>query len=173
MPLFGGARDVSLIRHFSRELINSIIEQKVGYYKISLEKTETNIYGEAAKGKTYNDPVLINCLIDRGDMITTTDEAGVTVVKTVSYRFLRDDLKNFEIEGLEEGYEIFPEVGDVILWNGNYYEVDGINENDLILGKDPEYSYSEDTDNFGSSLSIIVSSHYIRPETVGIEQQRL
>ena len=34
MSLFGTSRDASLIRHIGRELINNIIEQQVGYYKI-------------------------------------------------------------------------------------------------------------------------------------------
>ena len=37
MSLFGEARDISLFRHINRELINNIIEQQVGYYKIILD----------------------------------------------------------------------------------------------------------------------------------------
>ena len=36
--LFGESRDISLFRHVSREIINQIIEQKVGYYQIVLDK---------------------------------------------------------------------------------------------------------------------------------------
>lgn len=177
MALFGTSRDISLIRHLNREVINNIIETKIGYYKIALDKTEVNIYGESAR-KIFNDPVLLNCLISRGDLVTGVDEAGVTVNKTVSYSFLRDDLvgadiANIEKPGLPFGYNIVPEVGDVIMWDGNFYEVDGINENEYLFGKNPLYSYSLDTDDFGSSLSIVVSTHYIRPEKVGLKPERL
>lgn len=177
--LFGESRDISLFRHINRELINNIIEQQVGYYKILLDKTTSNIYGEANGTKTFNDPVLINCLIDRGDQITTTDEFGSDVVRDVKFRFLRDDLAgnslNIELNNDAKGftYNIVPEVGDVILWNNDYYEVDGLVENQYFMGKNPDYSYSSDNDNFGTSLSIIVSTHYVRPEKLGISQARI
>ncbi len=34
-------------------------------------------------------------------------------------------------------------------------------------------AYSSNTDNFGSSWSIIVECHYMRPEKLGITKQRL
>jgi hypothetical protein len=178
MALYGANRDISLFRHLNRELINNIIEQKVGYYKIALDKSLPNMYGESTK-KIYNDPVLINCLIERGDTDPKTDEFGMDITRTMKFRFLRDDLAGIDLstdqpaDGLGFTYNIVPEVGDVILWNNDYYEVNNANENQLIVGKDPLYSYSGNTDNFGSSWSIIVECFYIRPEKLGIAQQRL
>jgi hypothetical protein len=179
MSLFGEARDISLFRHINRELINNIIEQQVGYYKIILDRTNSNMYGEANGTKIYNDPVLINCLIDGGDQVTNTDEFGPDVTRTLSFRFLRDDLVgnslSTEFSNDAKGfiYNIVPEVGDVILWNNDYYEVDGIVESQYFMGKYPEYSYSSDNDNFGTSLSIILSTHYMRPEKLGLNQERI
>jgi len=178
MALYGANRDISLFRHLNRELINNIIEQKVGYYKIALDKSLPNMYGESTK-KIYNDPVLLNCLIERGDTDPKTDEFGMDITRTMKFRFLRDDLAGIDLstdqpaDGLGFTYNIVPEVGDVILWNNDYYEVNNANENQLIVGKDPLYSYSGNTDNFGSSWSIIVECFYIRPEKLGIAQQRL
>ena len=62
MALFGRQRDISLFRHVNRELIWDIITQQIGYYKVILEETYTNIYGEAME-KFLTDPVLLNCLI--------------------------------------------------------------------------------------------------------------
>jgi hypothetical protein len=161
MTMFGGNRDVSLFRHISREIINNIIEQKIGYYKIALDKSTSNIYGEANGTKTYNDPVLINCLISRSPQVVSTDDFGPDVNRNVEFRFLRDDLAgnslsselNNDGKGFE--YNIVPEIGDILLWNNDYYEVDEIIENQYVVGKYPEYSYSENTDDFGNSLSII------------------
>ena len=47
MPLFGGARDISLFRTMNKELMNDIIQQEVGFYKFVLQDTVTNVYGEA------------------------------------------------------------------------------------------------------------------------------
>ena len=70
-------------------------------------------------------------------------------------------------------YKIVPEVGDVVLWNNDYYEVNNVNENQLVVGKDPLYSYASQTDSYGSSWSIIVECFYIRPEKLGITKERL
>lgn len=178
MALYGSNRDISLFRHLNRELLNNIIEQKVGYYKIDLEKTQSNIYGESSK-KSYKDPVLINCLIERGDTEPKTDEFGMDIVRSMKFRFLRDDLAGIDLstdqpaDGTGFNYNIVPEVGDVLLWNNDYYEVNNVNENQLIVGKDPSYSYASQTDGFGSSWSIILECFYIRPEKLGIQKERL
>jgi hypothetical protein len=178
MSLYGENRDISLFRHLNRELINNIIEQQVGYYKINLDKTTQNMYGESSK-KMYNDPVLINCLIERGDTEPVTDDFGMDFTRNIKCRFLRDDLAGIDLstdqpaDGLGFTYNIVPEVGDVVLWNNDYYEVNNVNENQLIVGKDPLYSYSGNNSNYGSSWSISVECFYIRPEKLGITQERL
>jgi len=178
MSLYGENRDVSLFRHLNRELINNIIEQKVGYYKINLDKTIPNVYGESPK-KAYNDPVLVNCLIERGDTEPVTDDFGMDIIRSIKCRFLRDDLAGIDLstelpaDGKGFTYNVVPEVGDVVLWNNDYYEVNNVNENQLIVGKDPSYSYASQTDAFGSSWSIILDCFYIRPEKLGITRERL
>jgi hypothetical protein len=179
MSLFGTSRDASLIRHIGRELVNNIIEQQVGYYKIDLSRTTVNQYGESNGSKIYYDPVLINCLIERSAQEWTTDSFGPNVTRKIQLRFLRDDLRGYELSlELPEGgrgfqYGILPEVGDIVLWQNNYYEIDDVLENQYFVGKDPDYSYSPDNDEFGSSISIIVNAHYTRVEKLGIEKDRL
>lgn len=162
MALFGGSRDISLFRHINKELINNIIQQSVGYYKVALDKTIANLYGESSN-KTYNDPILVNCLIERTPQTWTETEFGSNVNQDITVRFLRDILVDIQL---------VPEVGDVILWQENYYEIAGVVENQLVVGKDPSYAYDDTTD-FGSSLSIIVTAQYIRPEKLGLKQERL
>jgi hypothetical protein len=163
MALYGGSRDISLFRHINKELINNIIEQQVGYYKIALDKTISNLYGESSN-KTYNDPILVNCLIERTAQEWVETDFGTNVSRIITVRFLRDILVDIQL---------VPEVGDVVLWQENYYEINALVENQLIVGKDPSYSYSDDNNDFGSSLSIIVTAQYIRPEKLGLNQERL
>lgn len=163
MALYGGSRDISFIRHINKELINNIIEQQVGYYILDLSKTNSNLYGESLS-KTYQDPVLVNCLIDRIDQVWSETEFGSDVTRTINVRFLRDILVDIQL---------VPKVGDIILWDENYYEIGSLIENQFVVGKDPSYSYSEDNTDFGSSISIIVSAQYIRPEKVGVTRERL
>jgi hypothetical protein len=163
MALYGGSRDVSLFRHINKELINNIIQQSVGYYKIVLQSTTSNIYGEALE-KTYNDPVLVNCLIERTPPTWTETDFGTDVTQDITVRFLRDILVDIQL---------VPEVGDVVMWQDDYYEINGLIENQLVVGKDPSYSYSTDNNDFGSSISIIVTATFIRPEKLGLTKERL
>jgi hypothetical protein len=162
MSLYGGSRDISLFRHINKELINNIIQQSVGYYKIALDKTSSNLYGESLT-KTYNDPILVNCLIERTPPTWSETDFGTDITQDITVRFLRDILVDINL---------VPEVGDVVLWQENYYEIAGTVENQLVVGKDPSYAYDDTTD-FGSSISIIVTAQYVRPEKLGIKQERL
>ena len=163
MALYGGSRDISFIRHINKELINNIIEQQVGYYILDLNKTPSNLYGESLQ-KTYQDPILVNCLIERTPPTWKETEFGTDVTQDITVRFLRDILVDIQL---------IPAVGDIILWQESYYEISNLVENQLVVGKDPSYSYSSTTDDFGSSISIIVTAQYIRPEKVGVTRERL
>ena len=163
MALYGRNKDVLLFQGLNTELLHRIIEQQVGYYKPQLEDTPSNIYGEA-QNKTWIGPVLLKCLLDRGDQTSLNDDFGVDRNRTLTARFFRKDLVDANV---------VPEIGDVILWNEDYYEVDNLVENQLVVGKDPSYPYSNTVDDFGSSHSIIVECHYTRPERIGLKEQRL
>ncbi len=165
MALYGSARDISFFHVINTELIHNIIEQNIGYYQISLQETPQNVYGEAANGtKMYLPPVLIQCLIDRGDYEGNYDSLGPDITRNFGFRFLRSDLVL---------QNVVPQIGDVILWNNDYYEVNLVNENQDIVGKVPQYNYGgEYLDNFGASFSIICFAHYVSPELLGITQSR-
>ena len=63
--MFGSTRDVATFKIFTKEIVEDIVSQQVGYYKIRLSDTPVNIYGEALT-KYFVGPVLIPCLIVRG-----------------------------------------------------------------------------------------------------------
>ena len=112
----------------------------------------------------YIGPILINCLIERGDFSTVTKEQVIDVARPATFRFLKDHLQDANV---------VPEIGDILMYNELYYEVDNVNQNQLILGKDPNYAYSDGLNEFGSSFSIIVTTHYTSGDKLGINQQRL
>ena len=89
--LFGRQRDVSLFRGLNRELLGDIITQQCAYYKFVIDKTITNIYGEAAEGKYFNGPFLLNALIKRGEQSNPTSEIGVGFTWNIDFSFLLDD----------------------------------------------------------------------------------
>lgn len=163
MALFGTVRDAVMQIGVAAEFVNNVVTQQVGYYKVILPATQPNVYGEALV-KDYIGPVLLNCLIVRGDFTTSTDDFGPDTRREVDFRFLKQTL---------EAANVVPEVGDIVMYNEIYYEVDNVNENQYFLGKDPQYAYSTGLNNFGASFSIILNTHYTTPERLGITQQRL
>jgi hypothetical protein len=165
MALYGSQRDISFFHIINTELIHNIIEQNIGYYQISLEETPQNIYGEADNGtKMWYPPVLIQCLIDRGDYEADYAEIGPNIGRNFGFRFLRKDLVT---------QNVVPQIGDVILWNNDYYEVNLVNENQDVVGKVPQYNYGGAyLDDFGASFSIICFANYTSPERLGITLSR-
>ena len=148
MALFGGSRDISLFHNLNKELINDIIQTEVAYYKFALEQTTVNVYGEAP-GKNYYEPLKIACLINRQDQSWSSDEFGSDINQTIGFQFLKDELKDINL---------IPEVGDILLFRNNFYEIDSKIENQLILGRDPDYALSTETTDFGDSFSILVNA---------------
>lgn len=166
MSLYGSSRDLSFFRIINRELMHNIIEQEVGYYQISLEESPVNIYREADNGvKIYIPPVLIYCLIDTGEYTGNYSTLGPDITRDFKFRFLLKDLID---------QNVVPQIGDVILWNNDYYKVNLVNENQFIVGKNPDYNYNEEyLDDFGASWSIILSANYTTPTTIGLNPVRL
>jgi hypothetical protein len=163
MALFGSSRDITTFKSISKELVGDIISQQCGYYKAMLSDTVPNIYGEAAQ-KYFIGPVLLDCLIERGDFSFDREDFGPDVKRPVTFRFLKETIVEANVH---------PEPGDIIMYNEVYYHADNINENQLILGKDPDYTYSNGLENFGSSYSVVIVCHYTSPDILGITKQRI
>jgi hypothetical protein len=96
---------------------------KVGYYKINLELTKTNIYGESLE-KWYYQPFTLPCTIVRNEFTYPDDEFGTNVAHSIVATIYRDTFASFNV---------LPEVGDIIIDQERYYEVNSINQNLLTL----------------------------------------
>ena len=62
--IFGSGRDFDLLVNINRELLHDVIAQEVLYHKLSIEDSETNLYGESM-AKSFWNAVKLNCLITR------------------------------------------------------------------------------------------------------------
>ena len=158
MALFGGSRDINLFHTLNSELLKDIIQTEVAYYKFALEQTKVNVYGEAP-GKNYFEPLKIACLIERQDQSWSSDDFGSDVNQELKFSFLKNELMNISL---------IPEVGDLILFRNNFFEVDGRTENQLIFGRDKDYAISTETTDHGDSFSILVNTHISRVEKLNL-----
>ena len=198
MALFGQARDISMFRYVNRELMGNIISQQAAFYKLRLNQTNFNMYGEAAEQKYYDGPILLYTLIDLPDQEWSTDDLGVNWNWKPTFKFLRDDLLN-KLEDYNEdtiyGANLVPQPGDIILYETAYYEVTSTNAAQYFVGKDPDYPNSPQPlpqlgdpigayplpsplwnpglDEFGYNVSIICQTAYIPADKVGITLERM
>ncbi len=166
--LFGRSRDVSLFRSLNREFLHRIISQQIAFYKVDLEKTTSNLYGESNGTKRFSEPTLLNCLIKRNIPDIKDTEIGNDYSRSNVFFFLFDDLIDARI---------YPEQGDIIYYYGDYYEIEKPYRNQLFVGKDPDYNYASnplnsELENFGWKVSLGCVAHYCSPEKVGLEQGR-
>ena len=161
--LFGSNRDFELLVKVNRELLKDIVEQEILYYKLNLEETYANIYGEALTN-TYFVPAKLNCLITRGDQVVSIDDFTLPdLQREASFAFLRPDLADISV---------VPEVGDIINWQEDYYVVDTVRENQYFYGRNNQYNVDR-TSGHGASISIVLDCHLTRADRVGIARQRL
>ena len=77
------ARDTELAKRFNDELVGNlkddkcgIIGQEVILYRVSVYETQTNMYGEADKGKVYEAGVKLSCIIEANDIDWNRNEFG-------------------------------------------------------------------------------------------------
>lgn len=162
MALFGSRRDINLFIKINNELLDRVISQEVDFYQLNIEDTQTNLYGEAPRGKVYNQPIRLTCLIERGDQTFNVEDTGPDATQTYTFRFLHRRLVELDL---------WPEVGDLIENRGNFYEIDNINENQFFVGKDESYPKNVGPD-YGESMSIICTAHYTRVTKLQLTESR-
>lgn len=166
MPLFGSGRDANFVRSINRELINKVIDNEVAVYKISREDTTSNIYGESPD-KFYYQPVRVRALIDRQNRENTNENSVIDTERQISFGFIKDDLKDLGL---------LIEVGDIIEWNEEYFEVDisrgsqywGLMNPSTLKGNvEKEHSI------FGYGVSVIAECHLTKQSRIQIVNSRL
>ena len=155
---FLSQRDINTFEKFNRELLgdldaskDGIVNQKVTVYKISVQDTKVNMYGESSAGKIYKPGVQIACLIEAEEVDFNTDEFGPDLRQNGIFRFLRQSLIDISL---------VVELGDIVDWNYAHWEIASIGENQLIGGQ------------FDQNWAVICSAHLIRKSALNIEQIR-
>jgi len=160
MALFGGQRDAKFLASINSELINAVIDTEIEFYKLVVESSNSNLYGES-ESKSYYDSILIPCLITKDDKNSNMDDYGHTYTRTSKFAIARDILVKADF---------YPEVGDIVFWDNEYFELDNVDSNQYFVGKNPE-TWPNGTDH-GYSVSVIVDAHATRQTPQGILDMR-
>ena len=160
MALFGGMRDAKFLAAINSELLNSIVDTEIEFFKLLVASSESNIYGES-ESKSYYNSILIPCLITKETKTATMDDYGHSYTRTAQFGISRDIL---------ERASFFPEVGDIVFWDNEYYELDNVDANQYFAGKNPETWPNGSS--HGYSVSVLCDSHATRQTVQSITNIR-
>ncbi len=149
MARFALSRDIRFFEGISRELVDAVVTTAVVLYKLIIEDSKTNLYGESLS-KTYYQGMECNAMIQREDTQANYEGFGSDSSQTVEFRFNKFTLedKNF-----------YPEIGDIIFHNNGYFEIDNVREEQLIGGRVDE------------KFSIICSTFMTRRSSIQTEMR--
>lgn len=162
IPLLGTSRDVLTLQNMNREVINRTIRQQIGYYKIDKAKTVTNIYGESQQ-KFYLDPVVMTGIVDLDDPQQVQSNGVRTTEGSITVSFLREDLVI---------QDIFIESGDILFYNGQFFEINRYVSNQHPFAHNPEFAYTDDLKDVGASWSVTVTATFVSPDKLGLDNTR-
>jgi hypothetical protein len=149
MARFALGRDIRFFEGISRELVDAVVTTAVILYKLIVEDSKTNLYGESLS-KTYYQGMECNAMIQREDAQADYEGFGSDISQNVEFRFNR-----FTLE--DKGF--YPEVGDIIFHNDGYFEIDNVREEQLIGGRVDE------------KFSIICSTFMTRRSSIQTEMR--
>ena len=132
-PFFIPQKEIDIIDSMNEELIDEIVGQSVDIYKVNIDRTDENVYGESST-KYYDIGFRVNCLIMYNEPEVTQDEFGADLNASIELYFQRENLSSGSLN-------FYPETGDIVDWNDHYWEINGTTEPQLIAGH-PNYKHS-------------------------------
>jgi hypothetical protein len=149
MPKFISERDVAFFKGIAREIVDVVVENTIVLFKVNLNETKINIYGEAMN-KTWYPGVQLYALINKEPETSTYEGFGPDANQNIEFR-----LDRFMCE--EKG--VYPEIGDVIFFDQSYYEIDNTNEVQFVGGL-PD-----------NNFSIVCSTFMVNKSSLNIEER--
>ena len=149
MPKFISDRDVEFFKSIARELVDDVVQNIITLFKINLNETKVNIYGEAMN-KTWMPGVNLYALVDREPESARYEGFGSDTDQSITFKVDR-----FKCEEIN----VYPEIGDVILYNNSYFEIDNTDEVQFAGGQ----PYN--------SFSIVIAAFMVSKSNLNIEER--
>ena len=125
-PFFVPQKEFDLINSMNEELIDELVGQSVDIYKVNIDNTEENVYGESTT-KYYDVGFRVNCLLLYNEPEITQDDFGADLRGDIEMYFQRENLSSGSLN-------FYPEIGDIVDWNDFYWEIDATTEPQLFAG---------------------------------------
>ena len=150
-PFFLPQKEINVINDMNEELIDEIVGQSVDVYKVNIDRTNENIYGESTT-KYYDVGFRVNCLIQYNEPEIEQTEFGADLNANIEMYFQRENLASGSLN-------FYPEMGDIVDWNDFYWEINGTSEPQLIAGH-PNFKHN-----------IVATAHRSRLSTLQIEER--
>ena len=149
MPKFLVGRDIELFKSIAREMLDDVVENICVLFKVNLNETKVNLYGEALN-KTWQPGVKLNVLINKTRQDADYAGFGADTSQNIEFRFDRWML---------EEKNSYPEIGDVIYFDNSYYEIGNTSEVQFVGG------LSE------NNFSVVCSTFMVRKSQLNIEER--
>lgn len=146
-------RDMRFIASINAELMGDIIQTLVVIHKLVPQAIALNMYGESkpTDGKVFYPGVPMTAFISRETIETPTDEFGTDRKQIVKFSFREAMLKQVDL---------FPETGDIVVFNERYHEIDNVEQEQFLGGVDDK------------SWSIICDTHYTRLSKISLFERQ-
>jgi hypothetical protein len=146
-------RDLQLFRSFARELVDTVIENTCVLFKVNLNETKVNLYGEAMN-KNWHPGVELFVLINKEPQTAAYEGFGPETNQNIEFRFDRV---------LCEERNTYPEIGDIIFFDSAYFEIDNTTEIQFVGGLPGE--------NSDRNWSIVCSTFMVSKSNLNIEER--
>jgi hypothetical protein len=88
---------------------------------------------------------------------------GMDSEQSVIFGFLRD--------GTLDELKLVPEIGDIIAWDERYWEIDAIEINQYVMGRNNLTNKTIGTE-FGANWSYLCKTHLTRRDKINLEEIR-
>ena len=149
MPKFAVGRDIELFKSFAREVVDDVVENIAVLFKVNLNETKINLYGESTN-KTWYPGVELNVLINKSTQIAGYEGFGSDTSQNIEFRFDRWML---------EEKNTYPEIGDVIFFDQSYYEIGNTTEVQFVTGLP------------SNNFSVVCETFMVRKSSLNIEER--
>ena len=153
MARFALGRDIRFFEGISRELVDAVVTTAVVLYKLIIEDSKTNLYGESL-GKVWRAPSTMMAIVDREPINVTYEGFGPDKQGLVEFRFNRQRIRDTSYavpkvrdvngtlvptEAIQNTTVGYPEIGDVILYDyaDENLDIKKYQENRLLESQEP------------------------------------